>query len=379
VTALIAKCALGGALGWTVTPGQADERRLLLLSSALEDPDSVGDELRSRLLAAYANELAFSSDLEERVRYSDQAVELARAVGSPALLLSILNQRFNAIWAPETLAVRLRESEEASRIAEAGDHLLAKQIAAGFAMAASVESGDMDSADRHLDRFGSLALQLRLPVFTWGVTLHASWKAVIAGDLEEAENLSEMALRLGTEANRPEVRFVYLSQRVGIRWAQGRIAQECEALRQLCEMTPALAAFRAAYALALFQRGETASAKNLLVGAWRDGSIETLPRDQIYLTGLMHWAELASALREVEISRGLLAMLVAYRDRFCFSGAAVYGPVAHVLGLLAETIGDDSAALEFFDDSLRMSRNMRSPFFAGRSETTRQRVATAVS
>jgi hypothetical protein len=104
-----------------------------------------------------------------------------------------------------------------------------------------------------------------------------------------------------------------------------------------------------------------------------------LPRDQIYLSGVMHWAELAAALEEAEISKGLFAMLEAYRDRFCFSGASVYGPVAHVLGLLAETGGDRLVALEFFDDSLRMSRNMRSPFFAGRSEVARQRVSAGPS
>ena len=373
-TALVAKCALGGALGWSVTPGEADERRLLLLSSALEAAES-NDELRARLLAAYANELSFTADLSERVRFSDDAIALARASGRPALLLSILNQRFNAIWAPETLGTRLRDSEEASLIAEASQQLLAQEVAAGFAMAASLESGDMETTDRHLQRFTKLAYELDLPVFSWGATLHASWRAVIDGDLEGAEVLCEKALQAGTEASRPEVQLVYLSQRMAIRWAQGRLAEEVQSLDQLCDAVPALPGLRAGYALALYCDGGVDAAKDLLVRAWYDGSIEQLPHDQLYLASLMLWGELAAAVHNVEVAGGLFAMLEPYRDRFCFTGASVYGPVAHVLGLLAVTTGDRTVALERLHRSSGLAHDMQSTFFTARSETAMERLS----
>lgn len=374
---LVAKCALGGALGWSVTPGEPDERRLQLLSSALEDAGAVSDGLRARLLAGYANELTFSADLGERVRYSDQAVALARATGNPTLLLSILNQRFNAIWAPETLDTRLRDSEEASRIAEASGQRLAQEVAAGFAMAATLEAGDMASVERHFARFVSLAHDLRLPVFLWGAALHGSWRAVLAGDLETAESLSETALRIGTEADRPEARPVYLSQRAAIRWAQGRLAEEVETLQELCDSLPALPGLRAAHALSVFLGGDVRTAADLLAGTWHDGSITALPHDQLFLASLLLWAELAAALEERDVSAALFGILDPFRDRVCFNGAAVFGPVAHVLGLLAEATGDRSTALDRLDQSVRLSRRMRARFFDERSTAVVERLRSA--
>jgi DNA-binding SARP family transcriptional activator len=376
---LVAKCALGGALGWSLAPGTPDDRRLQLLSSVLAEPGSVNDELRARLLAAYANELAFGSSLEERLSYSDDAVALARATGKPALLLSILNQRFNAIWAPETLPIRLRETEEARRIAEASGQLVTQEIAAGFAMAACLESCDIRGTDRHLGRFVSLAEQLGFPVFTWGATLHASWRAVVAGDLEEAERLCDRARRIGLAGNRPEADFVHLSQLIGIRWAQGRMGEQIRTLQRMCDSTPALEGFRASHALASFHAGQDGPARMSLLDAWNQGSIHALPHDQIHLMALVHWGELASALKEVEVSRGLFEMLGPYRDQFCFTGAAVYGPVAHVLGLLAMTTGDGSVALENLRHSEGIAHRMGSPFFARRSERAKQLLATHLS
>lgn len=367
-SAMVARCALAGALGWSVTPGKADDRRLSLLTLALEDEASADDELRARLLAAYANELSFTAALEERMRYSDQAIALARSSGKPALLLSILNQRFNAIWAPETLETRLRNSQEASLIAEAGEQLLAEEVAAGFAMAASLEAGDMEGTDRHLDRFIAVAGDLGLPVFLWGAKLHASWRAVIAGNLEDAELLCATALRLGTVACRPEAQLVHLSQRAAIRWAQGRLAEEAPSLGRLCHALPALPGFQASHALAVFSAGDVAGARGLLIRAWAEGSIERLPHDQLYLAALMLWGELATALGDAVVGERLFAMLEPHRDRFCFTGAAVYGPVAHALGLLAGMTERRSVALDHLGFAADLSRKMQSSFFAERSE-----------
>jgi tetratricopeptide (TPR) repeat protein len=200
---------------------------------------------------------------------------------------------------------------------------------------------------------------------------------VLAGDLEAAESLAEAALQIGTEADRPEARPVYLSQRAAIRWAQGRLAEEVETLRELCDSLPALPALRAAHALAAFLGGDVRTAADLLAGAWRGGSIAALPHDQLSLASLLLWAELAAALEERDVSAALFGILDPFRDRVCFNGAAVFGPVAHALGLLAEAAGDRSTALDRLDQSVRLSRRMRARFFEERSAAVVERLRSA--
>ena len=363
----LARCALAGALGWSVTPGEPDRRRLLLLQEALEDA-TLDDALRARLLAACAIELTFAAPIEERVRFSDQAVALARGSGQPSLLLDTLNQRFNAIWAPETLDARCRDADEATRLADAGGNLLPQVIAAGFGMASCAESGDIDAADRHLRRFTSLAGELDLGVFRWGVVLHSSWRAVIAGELDRADSAADEARRAGAEAARPEAEYVYLLQRAAVRWAMGRLGEQVEQLGALRHALPTRGWWDAVLAMSLLSAGDGTAAHDELTRAWNGGAIDALAHDQMYLATLVHWSEVAAATADVHIGAGLAALLAPYGEQFVFTGAAVYGPVAHALGLLAAAAGEGDRATEYFDHAVRMARSMRAPFFLRRSE-----------
>jgi DNA-binding SARP family transcriptional activator len=342
----VARCALGGALGWTATPGRPDERRIQLMSYALEG--DIDEELRVSLLGAYADELAFTADLTRRMQLTDTAVALARSAAKPVLLLRALNQRFNAIWAPETLETRRRDAAEACQLAEAAGDRRAAAVSAGYAMAAAMEAGDIAEVDDNLARFTGLAEELDLPVFRWGVLVHAGWRSAAASDLDRAEHLAEQARQYGAAHGRPEAELVYMAQRSALRWQQRRLGEEVEALAALASSLPAVPAFQAMHALALLRSGEEEQAHQLLEGA----AIEKLPHDQMYLAGLMHWSEIASATGEVEIARGLYGLLVPYEDRFIFTGSAFYGPVASALALLARTCGDDPAA----DNHLREAR-----------------------
>src|SRR5581483_7445850 len=262
-------------------------------SFALESDGALDDELRARVLAAYANELAFTARLPERLRLSDEAVAVARASGRPALLLNTLNHRFNAIATPETLEARRRDAAEAIRLADAAGNPRARVVAAGWAMAAAVEEGDRDAVDHHLAGFTSLAEEVGLPVFMWGARAHLSWRHVLAGRLEEAEEAAGQALRFGSDHGRPEAALVYQNQMAGIRWLQGRLDEEAEALARTAEALPAIPGLRALAASALLQGGDKAGARRRLRDGWRDGSILALPHDQMFLAAVMQWGEVA--------------------------------------------------------------------------------------
>jgi len=319
-------------------------------------------------VGAYADELAFTAPLDERMRLTDEAVERARRSGQPVLVIKALNHRFNAIWAPDTLSTRRGDAAEACRLAMQGDDLRDRIIAHGFAMAAAVESANIDDADHHLESFTALAGQLQLAVFEWGAHTHQVWRSIVAGDFDRAEDVLGKAWQFGLSHGRPEADLVHTTQRAALRWIQGRLGEEADELTQLASAWPGLPTLQATHALALLHSGQRQPAHQLLHDAWDSGFIARLPADQSYLAGMVHWSEIASASGDAPIATGIYALLLPYADRLSYSGTAVYGPVAHTLGLLAETSGDDEQAVIHFHEALRIATEIRSPPFAARSE-----------
>ena len=361
---LVSQAVLGGALGWSVEPGRPDDHRIRLMTFALERRDQLDDDLWVRLLGAYADELAFTAALDERLRVTDDAVRHARSSGQPQLVLKALNHRFNAIWAPQTLPIRRREAAEACRLAMEGDDLRDLIVAHGFAMAAATEAADIEEVDRHLGEFTALAAQLRLPVFEWGAHAHQVWRSIISGDLDRAEAALAQAWQFGRTHGRPEADLVHTTQRAALRWIQGRLGEDVEELTQLASDWPGIPALEAIRALALLQSDQAGAAHHRLQDAWVSGAIANTPADQGYLAGLVQWSEIAAASDDATIAPRLYSLLAPYADRLAYSGTAVYGPVAYSLGLLAEVSGDRDQAVLHFQEAHRMARNLGSPLFA---------------
>jgi hypothetical protein len=235
-------------------------------------------------------------------------------------------------------------------------------------MAAAMECGDRRRAEEHLHRFTELAEELELPLLRWGSVLHSSWLAVLDGDLERADALRTEAQHVGARANRPEAAAVGLTQAIGVRWAQGRAAELIETTGQLRSALPHLDAFRAFEAAAVHASGNERHAQQLLDDARANGAITELAHNQVYLAALVVWAELAYDLDDREAAADVARGLEPYAQQFAFTGTAVYGPVAHALGLLALTTGDRDAASHHFGAAVDMTSHMPAPFFMERAQ-----------
>jgi hypothetical protein len=364
----VAHVALAGALGWGVEAGTTDPRRLELIDHALAHGDTLDTAVRARLLAARATELTFSATLDERVAASDEAVRLARASGEPATLLAVLNQRYQAVWAPDTLDDRRRLLDEAAAIASTLGLRAEQATIHGWQMAAAIERADLAAADAHLGRFGELAEKLELPVLQWGAVLHSSWRAVVDGDVDRASLLCDEAERVGVRAGRPEAPVVAALQRVAVAWAAGSLAGMVDVIADLSTGLPDLRALDAFHALALHDAGERDAAAVRLRGAV--GAIASLPHNAMYLATLVCWAELAHALDDAGAARSIAVALRPYDAQFVFTGAAVFGPVAHALALVDLAAGDDRAAGDGLARAARMCDAMPSPLFAARVAAT---------
>jgi DNA-binding SARP family transcriptional activator len=126
---LLARAALASG-GAGVTILGTDLGLVTRLEQAL---DAIGDdhpELRVRLLARLAIELAYEPDRVRRERASREALDRAHRIGEPGLLAVALNARHVVAWGPDGCEERVRLASEMLELAErAGDRELGHVIA----------------------------------------------------------------------------------------------------------------------------------------------------------------------------------------------------------------------------------------------------------
>ncbi len=112
-----------GAL-WTPGGGEVDDVVAAALRRALDQLPPGDDERRCRVMLALAGEIYYGATAQEREALADEAVAMARRLGSPELILSALLKATIAVWHPSTVEQRLELTTHATDLArELGDDL----------------------------------------------------------------------------------------------------------------------------------------------------------------------------------------------------------------------------------------------------------------
>jgi hypothetical protein len=365
--AILASVATGVSLGWPSVAGHVDNPRVAGIVDALE---RAGGPARARLLAVLAVELCFVAPLCERRAMSDEALDLARRSGNTALLLFVQSQRFSAIWAPETLLDRNAAADEALALS---DHLGARfvrAIVAGFRAAGAVEQGDLAACDRCRAVVRDLAPTLASPVLDWGLPLHASWRAVIDGDLEHAEQLCYEALAVADRTSRPDGELVFFNQLMGIRWVQDRLVELRARLEDAAESIPSLPALRAWLAKAALDDGDLDAAARILEDDARS-EFAGWEGTCLTLSALLVAAEVAAGLGHRGAAARIFVRLTPYAAQFAFTGTTFYGPASYGAGLAAAAAGDVRHGAVLLEEAARSAARFGAPLFVERARRAR--------
>ncbi len=353
--ALLGRAALGFAGQWSVL-GRVDEDRLALLEEALAGLGDEGTPLRARLLARLALELYYAGDPERRMELSEQAVDLARALGDPRTLAVCLDARHYALWRPENVNERLEVAAELRRVAEqTGDPELELE-GAGWTVVDLLELGDVQGSDIQIAAASKLAEALQRPIWLWWTALLRCTRAQLSGRFDEAERLAEEALEVGRHGQAENAVSAYWQAMYNIRREQGRLAEVEPSVRNFIELYPALKAWRAALALLLIELGRVDEARaefEALAG-------EEMPRDANWLIGVTLLAEVCGALGDGERAAPLYSLLEPYAGRNVVVGRAATcnGAAARLLGTLAAAMRSWELAEGQFISALAMHERM---------------------
>src|SRR5205823_11686917 len=156
--------------------------------------------LRARVLARLAMELYAAEQRDRRDTVSRQAVEIARAAGDQAALAAALVGRHYALHEPEDLADRIAAATELVQLAEAGgDHEVALQ-GHYLRVIDLFELGDPAGVDAAIDAHGTVAAELRQPLYLWRTDLLLATRAMVQGRFAEAGEVAQRAYQLAERA-----------------------------------------------------------------------------------------------------------------------------------------------------------------------------------
>jgi len=354
----LARAALGVSALSEV--GRLDEAIVALLEESLEAVGPDDSIIRVELLSGLAQEQIWRDPQGEAAPLTREAVAIARRLGDPRTLASVLaREMFLMVATPEAVRQRLASADELLELAEqAGDRELAVRGHA-YRLMALLDFGDAAGADVELDTYSRLAEDLRMPQHLWHVPLLRGMRVSMDGRFDDAERLAEEARRGGERAQEPLSAQLYALQLAVLRRHQGRMEEMVPAVREMAERYPAIRAWRLALVSFLAETGsldETRAEFERLAAH----DFEDIPLDPQWLTAMTRIADACAHLGDADRAAILYEKLLPFAELAVVAGraAALNGPVSLYLGRLALTMSRPDDAVRHLEQGVDLATRM---------------------
>ena len=352
--------------------GRTDDEVVALVEDALAAFPPDDDPLRAQLLAVLALELAWSPDSERRRALLAEAKEMAQRLGDPRGLADVLMLRRWADTDPADLDARLAGASELVALGEELEDAEAMSHGHVWRGMAHYELGDVKACVAGVESAAALVGQLRQPVFATEVAGGRTMNALLLGRLDDAAHLMVEEQVLGTETGMPPrtVMAHLATQRFVLQFERGQPQATLEAVGLMDPFVDGAGTstwvWRAIAGVAHAEAGDVAEAGKALEELASGGFAE-FARNTTWLGGMGLAGRLSAALGDVSRAESIYELLLPYAGRACMLGAAVFGPVDPVLGLLAATRGRLDDAHHHFDAAAEFCRRMGLPTWLARS------------
>src|SRR5207302_491496 len=211
---------IGASRRYVQPPGVVDEELISLLEQALELTAGDHTVMRVRLLARLCGALYYSPRRGEMRILAAEATALAEELVSPEARALAAAARRRAFWGPAYLEQRLSDSTELLTFArEAGDLELELQGHA-WLVVDLLEHGYAGAVDAQIEAFVSGAERLRQPLYLWNAAVWRAMRALLAGHLDEADQLAAEAVAMGSHGESITAPQYYAIQVLAIRQEQ---------------------------------------------------------------------------------------------------------------------------------------------------------------
>jgi class 3 adenylate cyclase len=361
----LVRAALASDRGFYSTVGTPNAANIEVLETALaslpaDHPD------RALVLALLCQEITYGSPLDRRLALAEEAVAIAESSGHDAVIVRVLNLLALPLRVPSQLEPMLgRTAEALARAERLGDPV---QLCYALARRASMGAwtGDIDQLDHYLERARSLADQIGQPGLRWVIGNELVARALLAGDVERAEQLAAEAFNHGTEAGEPDADLYFNGEVLGICARRGTLGDIAELIAQTAQENPGIPALVGNLARAHVQAGNMDDARRLLDEFARSGFDP--PLDFLWLVGMVGWAEVAIACRDPEYAEPIFDRLAPWADQLSYIDLATEGPVSLYLGGLSAVLGRYAEAEAYFAKSADFCQRAAAKCFAAQTD-----------
>ncbi len=351
---------------WARSLGEMDSAVLGGYEAALAVCGDGATADRARLLSAVAGGLSTAEPLRKAAA-ADEALRMARNLDDPATALYVMCRVMLDDYAPETLARRLKDSEEAVKAAQMSGDSVSKLAAELVRGAAAIQAADRAGIDRLEEQCALLDGSVGQPGLQWRCVVNRVSLALLFGRCDEAGGLVDRALSIGNSARRADASALHLGQLFELRRMQGRLDEAIALVNGFESPAGQLSAMRIRLGIAYCETGRDDEATRLLGLEARADSF-TDRHDPMWLKRATGWAEVSAHLRDVPSAQRLYDKLKPWHDHVVFDGATIGGSVAHQLGALAAVLGLLNEAESHFASAASTHASLGSPYLLARTQ-----------
>ncbi|MGP4056025.1 ATP-binding protein [Mycobacterium sp. 4D054] len=322
--------------------------------NALPDAETA---LRAKLASALARQLTHSV-AEERTRareFAEEALTLGRTTGDPDVLADCLLARHDVLWTPGAAAERAEVTVELVGLARrSGD---AERLAEMLLLHANalLENGRV-SFDATLDECLALLEQQGQLRHRYTVATRRAFRALLHGELKEADSLIDTAVALGERLGEPDTHNVRMSQRLELVRARAAPTELVAFADEAVRHWTGAPVHAHAVAAGFNARAGDLDAASRHVSAVQDLGTWRAERSYLWSVFVRELAVAAVAVDERVLCEELLTELEPLADSCGVNGALVAfaGSHAHTAGRLAAALGQPDRAKSLLAQACRV-------------------------
>ncbi|MCA1845203.1 MAG: hypothetical protein LC792_18825, partial [Actinobacteria bacterium] len=328
----MARAALANSRGTFSMLGIVDTDRVTALEEALAALGEADPARRALLLAILAAELLWSADQTRCRRLSDEALALARHIGDPRVIGSVIGLRWATLWDPRWAVERLHLADELLSLADITVDPSLRFWGLWRGHLALMELGRMERAAESREAARRQAADLGHHFPNWCVKLSDVPAAVVTGRLDRVEE----AIRELPESWIADGETVHATALACLYYEFGRMGEVEALLHTWVERRPKVPLFPALLALAYLETDRVADARAAFAKFGADPTKHVFD----YFAGptAAVLALVCAELGDVDSAARLLEHIAPYTNQIASHPGLWFGSFSHYAGLLATTL-----------------------------------------